>query len=198
MPATDAPQRLAARGAPGAPHAPPHLVARQPHAVIDSASVRTAFRLILIALLVMLVADRFVGPARTNPVSDPAQRLEAVSAPPEAVQATLRRACYDCHSHDTRWPGYAKLPPVSWFVINHVNDGRKELNFSTWGAYALDRRARKLTEICEMVEAGTMPLRPYVLMHDEARLAPGDVQAICAWTRSQPVMPAATAPAPHE
>ena len=29
-----------------------------------------------------------------------------------------RRACFDCHSHETRWPWYSSLAPLSWLSLN--------------------------------------------------------------------------------
>src|SRR5687767_12746271 len=31
-----------------------------------------------------------------------------------------RRACFDCHSNETRWPWYANVAPFSWVMQNHV------------------------------------------------------------------------------
>ena len=140
----------------------------------------------LAALLAVLtlVAIQAYRPDRTNPPSDPAHALSATMAVPPPVDAVLRRACYDCHSHETRWPWYSQVAPVSWRIASHVRDGRDELNFSTWGAYEPRRRARKLTEICEEVSAGNMPLRDYLLLHREAVLTPADVETLCAWTKA--------------
>jgi hypothetical protein len=146
---------------------------------------RTILRLVLLLVLVILVVDRLAGPARSNPPVDPAQRLEAVAAPPERVRATLRRACYDCHSNETRWPWYARVPPASWLVARDVNEGRGEVNFSGWGGYTAARQARKLQEACELVEKGEMPLGIYLAVHREARLAPGDVREICEWAAAE-------------
>src|SRR5207237_6610356 len=35
-----------------------------------------------------------------------------LDAPPQ-VEAILRRACYDCHSNETKWPLYARIAPGS-------------------------------------------------------------------------------------
>jgi hypothetical protein len=45
-----------------------------------------------------------------------------VPAPAE-VKAVLRRACYDCHSNETRWPWYSQIAPVSWLVGRDVKQG---------------------------------------------------------------------------
>jgi hypothetical protein len=78
---------------------------------------------------------------------------------------------------------------VSWWLADHVSDGRRHLNFSDWTQ--TERRpkpkppASQLGEICEQVERGEMPLKSYVLLHPSARLSPADVKAICDWTKAE-------------
>jgi hypothetical protein len=68
--------------------------------------------------------------------------------------AVLDRACNDCHSNQTRWPWYTNVAPVSWFVINHVNEGRRKMNFSDWAQYSQDEQARLFKKICREVKSG--------------------------------------------
>ncbi len=91
-----------------------------------------------LAAAVVLIAGQFVPAKRTNP---PVQGV--LVAPPE-IEATLRRACYDCHSNETRWPWYSRVAPLSWFIVRDVEVGRKEINFSEWGSYYAATRRRKL------------------------------------------------------
>jgi len=65
---------------------------------------------------------------QTNP---PAQAQPAWNDP--QTEALARRACYDCHSNETTWPLYSRIAPVSWRITRDVVEGRRELNFSTWG-----------------------------------------------------------------
>ena len=44
------------------------------------------------------------------------------------TEKLFARACADCHSHQTRWPWYSHVAPVSWYIANHVEDGRKPFN----------------------------------------------------------------------
>jgi hypothetical protein len=74
------------------------------------------------------------------------------------------RACFDCHSNETRWPWYSHVAPMSWLVQRDVDQGRKELNFSLW-----DRRQKHAEDAAEEVEEGDMPPRPYLWGHPEAR-----------------------------
>src|SRR5215216_3654983 len=89
----------------------------------------------VIVVVCLFVMAQFKRPAKTNPVSDPSAALEAHVQIDPKVGAILKRSCYDCHSNNTRWPWYSNVAPVSWFVIDHVNEGRRDLNFSEWGTY---------------------------------------------------------------
>ncbi len=111
--------------------------------------------------------------------SNPSERDE-LAAPPE-VTAILRRACYDCHSNETRWPWYARLAPISFLLWHDVTDGRKEVNFSTWDRYDARRRERKLKEIAKQVKDRDMPLWYYVPLHPDAQLSDADRDAIIKW-----------------
>jgi cytochrome c551/c552 len=107
-----------------------------------------------------------------------------VGAPPE-VAAILRRACYDCHSNETVWPWYAGVAPVSWLLAHDVQEGRAELNFSTWDTYDAARRKKKLKETAEEVAEGEMPPWLYVLMHPDARLDATARERLRAWTAGE-------------
>jgi hypothetical protein len=44
----------------------------------------------------------------------------------------MQRACFDCHSNETRWPLYSRFAPMVYTLTDHVKEGREELNFSEW------------------------------------------------------------------
>jgi len=102
---------------------------------------------------------------------------------PVHVMSTLRRACFDCHSNETRWPWYSSLPIASWLIARDVKSGRGQFNFSRWTEYNPFGPASMLVGICEMATGRTMPLPRYRLLHPEARLSDPDVTELCAWTR---------------
>lgn len=78
----------------------------------------------------------------------------------------------DCHSHETVWPWYASVAPGKFLMAKHVQDGRSELNFSTWGEYTPRRQGRKFEEIAELVEGGSMPERSYTWLPRRDRRRP--------------------------
>ena len=125
-----------------------------------------------------LVAIQFVPVARANPPVDSAAPM------PADVEAIARRACFDCHSNETVWPWYAYVAPVSWLVAHDVEEGRSELNFSTWDSYPADRLDHKMEELEEEVREGEMPLEIYVPLHPEARLSEAERDVLIQWARS--------------
>jgi hypothetical protein len=48
---------------------------------------------------------------------------------PDQVKAILQRACYDCHSNQTRLAWFDQPVPAYWLVVRDVKAGRKVLNF---------------------------------------------------------------------
>jgi Haem-binding domain len=134
-----------------------------------------------IALAVVFAALQFIRPARTNPPVDESRTIQAHTRITPEVATILDRSCNDCHSNQTRWPWYSNVAPVSWFVVNHVNDGRREMNFSDWAQYSQDERERYLKKICLEVKQGAMPLPSYLRLHHEAKLSSDDIKALCDW-----------------
>ena len=89
---------------------------------------------------------------------------EAARWPDAESEALARDACYACHSHETDWPPYSYVAPMSWLVRNDVEAGRDELNFSDWDESDADDAA-------EAVADGSMPLSRYTLLHPDADLS---------------------------
>ena len=143
-------------------------------------------RMILAGLVLVILAIGTVALSPSlEPVTDanPAAALNVKRPVPAPVMSTLRQACFDCHSNETRWPWYSSLPGVSWAMVRDVKAGRGQLNFSRWTEYNPFDRAGMLDKVCEMVTEGKMPLWPYRMLHSEARLSQTDVAQLCAWTR---------------
>ena len=112
--------------------------------------------------------------------SNPPGRYK-MDAPPE-VDAILRRACYDCHSNETKWPLYARVAPGSWLMARDVNKGRSRMNFSEWGDADLDERQLDKENSWDQVEEGAMPKWFYVFpFHPAAKLSDADKATLKAW-----------------
>jgi hypothetical protein len=138
-------------------------------------------RWLLLIGMVVFVVVQFIRPAKTNPAIDHSLALESHLQVDPKVAAILDRSCVDCHSNKTRWPWYSNVAPVSWFVIDHVNEGRGNLNFSEWGTYDKEQQRDLLREICNEVKRGSMPLSSYTPLHPGSKLGGDDVTTICEW-----------------
>ena len=134
------------------------------------------------AVILSALAIQFVRPARTNPPTDPSRTLAAHTTIPSEAADVLDRACRDCHSNDTRWPWYTNVAPVSWYVIDHVNHGRRHFNYSDWSRYDPHEAEGLLKNACALARKESMPLPAYVRMHAAARLSDRDIAALCDWT----------------
>ena len=143
--------------------------------------MKKVLKVVLLALAVVLFAAQFVRPDLTNPPIDPAHELRA----PANVQSILDRSCNDCHSNRTRYPWYAQISPLSWWLKDHITEGRREVNFSEFATYSARRKGRKFKEICEQVKEGEMPLESYLPLHPSAKLSDADRQVLCQWTSAE-------------
>lgn len=140
-------------------------------------------RWLLLIVVGLFAIAQVVRPAKTNPTSEVSLAIESHMQVPPDVAAILDRSCADCHSNKTRWPWYAHVAPVSWFVIDHVNHGRSHLNFSEWGSYDKREQRELLGETCREVKSGSMPLSSYTPLHPGSKLTPEDIKTICDWTQ---------------
>ena len=147
--------------------------------------MRRVLKWIIIILVILFVGLQFIRPAKTNPPIEQSQTIEAHTQMTPPVAAILDRSCNDCHSNKTRWPWYSNVAPASWLVIGHVNDARKELNFSEWSRRDRDRQSKKLQQICEEVKDGAMPLGSYTPLHPGSKLSADDVKTLCDWVGSE-------------
>jgi len=147
-------------------------------------------RKIIVGSLLIGLAGSLVAMTQkeSTPALNPALRFDAVAKPPSDVAAILHRACYDCHSTETRWPWYSHIPPVSWMIHSDVEHAQAVLNFSRWGAGAGSspaHAAAMLSAVCAAVESGIMPKHDYLTMHPDARLSTSERERLCEWTFEQ-------------
>jgi hypothetical protein len=93
--------------------------------------------------------------------------------PDAQSEALSRRACYDCHSHETVWPWYSHIAPISWLVQRDVEEGREKLNFSTWG-----QGKQEIDDAIEVLRDGEMPPWNYLPTHPRARLSESEKEVL--------------------
>lgn len=110
------------------------------------------------------------GRNHTNPpvVSEPAWDSPR-------TRELVRAACFECHSNESRYPGYSNVAPISWALTQHINRAREAMNFSDWA-----NRSLTATYIAQVLTEGEMPPWRFRLLHPEARLTAAEKAELIA------------------
>lgn len=137
-------------------------------------------------VVVLLIFIQFFKPER-NLSDDQSHHISTKYAFPEEIAAISKAACDDCHSNKTTYPWYANVQPAAWWLSNHVNEGKKHLNFSEFTIRRIAVQNHKLEEIVEMVEEGEMPLKSYTWLglHPDAKLTQDQKSKLITWAKAQ-------------
>jgi hypothetical protein len=120
-------------------------------------------------LAILFVFLQFIRPPLDNPPV-----TADLNAPPD-VKAVLHRACYNCHSNETRLAWFDQPAPAYWLVAADVKKARKAMNFSNWDSLSKPQQAAKLFEAIFQAEQKAMPLPQYRLLHHEAVVSSEDI-----------------------
>lgn len=138
---------------------------------------------IAILALIALIILQFFGPERNEGDLADLKPFITETNLPSSVAATLKVACYDCHTSNTRYPWYSKIEPISYWMAEHIEHGKEELNFSEWSSYSAKRKDHKLEEVIEEIEKGHMPIASYLWTHADAKLTEEQIKEIDAWVK---------------
>ncbi len=145
--------------------------------------MKKALRIAGLVILAALVVIQFIRPER-NLSNDQTYALEKTYPVPADVKLILKTACNDCHSNNTEYPWYANLQPVAWFLDDHVQEGKRHLNFSTFTSMKVAVQNHKMEEVIEQVKEGEMPLESYTIIHRDAILTQDQQVALTSWAES--------------
>jgi len=141
---------------------------------------------LLVVLLVAFVVIQFFRP-ELNDSNDETYAMVTEYEIPETVQTILKTSCLDCHSNNTRYPWYAKVQPVAWWLDDHIKHGKGDLNFSEFTNRRIAIQNHKFEEIVEMVEEKEMPLPEYTYLglHGDAKLSDDERTMLMDWAKAQ-------------
>jgi len=136
---------------------------------------RGGFKGLLLGSVGQQVVDRPCDRARGvrgDPVHPNRVTNSAVAQEPRWDSPRTRQlavvACFDCHSDETETAWFEDIAPLSWWINNHVKEGRDELNFFEWGS-----QHQEADDAAETVREGSMPPDYYTWlgMHGDAKLS---------------------------
>lgn len=139
---------------------------------------------ILLVVVAIFIIIQFIRPERNiHPEPQTAGIMNMYPAS-EQVKGILKKACYDCHSNNTRYPWYNNIQPVAWWLNSHVRDGKGHLNYDEFLNYPPSTQLKKLKGTAKLVKGGQMPLSSYLWIHKDAKLTDQEKSAIVSWADS--------------
>ena len=139
---------------------------------------------IIIGVIILLIIIQFIRPKRNTGDALGRNDFTHEIQTPDSIMSILKVSCFDCHSNHTEYPWYAEINPVSWWLSNHVNEGKKELNFSEFVTYNERRANKKLDEIAKQLKEHEMPLSSYIFLHPDAKLNEQQIISLVKWTEA--------------
>jgi hypothetical protein len=89
----------------------------------------------------------------------------------------------DCHSNNTRYRWYFKIQPVDWWLTNHINEGKQELNFDEYASKSLRYQYHKMESTVDLLKKGEMPLDSYLWLHKDAILTEQEKNTLINWAQ---------------
>ncbi len=122
-------------------------------------------RIVALVALGVLLIMQFIRIDKNESGYESVSYFENETKPSDQIKTILRNNCYDCHSNQTAYPWYAEVAPVSFWLSDHVHEGKEHFNVSDWEQYSLKKKDHKLEELVEEVEEGEMPLSSYTWIH---------------------------------
>ena len=135
-------------------------------------------KIIALILLVAFVGIQFIPTKRNQSEIIPETDFLLVNNTPKNIGKLLQVSCYDCHSNNTEYPWYNKIQPAAWFLEDHINEGKAELNFSEWDSLSSRRKSSKLKSIISQIKDDEMPLFSYTLVHGDAILSNSEKELV--------------------
>lgn len=136
---------------------------------------------IAVAVVLLLIIIQFFGTKKNSTTIASKDAIEKHYTVSPKIQGLLKTSCYDCHSNNTEYPWYNNVQPVKWWLANHINDGKRHLNFDEFNNYTAEKKRHKLDEVVETINKDEMPLSSYTLIHSNAKLSDADKKEIEMW-----------------
>lgn len=140
---------------------------------------------VLLGILVVFILIQFIRPEK-NISNDETNAITTVMQVPNDVKEILKTSCNDCHSNYTVYPWYSEIAPISWYLADHVNEGKEHLNFSEWKAYNSKQKSHLIKDMDEELEEHKMPLKSYLIIHKEAEMTEDQYRTLLNWVKTIP------------
>ena len=142
------------------------------------------FKKILLAILIFIGVSQFIKIDKENETVNSSLDFLSIESPTKGISKMIKNQCYDCHSDETKYPWYADIAPVSWWLKSNINGARDFMNFSTWGLLTPKQKIAKMQECFEALQEEEMPVALYILMHDQSQFSEKETESLQEWFKN--------------
>lgn len=135
-------------------------------------------------LLIALIVIQFFRPAKNLEKEISPNHISTKYSIPPDVNSILDKACYDCHSNNSRYPWYYNIQPVGMWMDDHIKEAKGGVNFSEYTNKRLRYQYHKMEEVIELVKEGEMPIDSYTWTHKDAILTTEERSKLVNWAQT--------------
>lgn len=126
------------------------------------------------------------GQKKETPVKLPENVASVINSNYEKeVKPIFEAKCFNCHSSQTTYPWYYKVPIVGRIMDSHVKEARSHIDFSKgypFGGHG--GPIKDLEEIVKVTEKDEMPPWYYNPFHKDAKLTSKEKKQILNWAKT--------------
>lgn len=100
-----------------------------------------------------------------------------------SIEAIFKAKCFDCHSTQTNYPWYHKIPGIGHLMDSHISGGRSHLDMTAGFPFKSHvPPLEDLRAIQRAVEESSMPPWYYAIFHKNSRLNESEKKEILKWS----------------
>lgn len=146
--------------------------------------MKKVFKAVGWLLLLALIVIQFFRPEKNLQKGISTTHFSTKYPVPDDVKVILDKACYDCHSNNSRYPWYFNIQPIGMWMDDHIKEGKQGLNFSEYTNKRLRYQYHKMEEVIEVIDEDVMPIDSYTWTHKDAILTPEEKSKLKNWAQS--------------
>jgi len=114
--------------------------------------------------------------------ADNSKAIALINQEYQNVIPLFRKACFDCHSNETKFPWYSQLPIISTIIENDISEAKSHLLIGT--SFPFEGHGSPLADlqaIEKSINQGSMPPLRYQIMHWDSFLSADEKSKILNW-----------------
>lgn len=98
------------------------------------------------------------------------------------IKPIFQKKCFDCHSNQTNYPWYFKLPLISDLIKKDIKEAKEHLDFSNDFPFISHGTPKKdLISILDVARKKSMPPLRYAIVHRNSKITDEDITKIKKW-----------------